>query len=105
MEKIAPGFAATSLRASVVLPVPEGALRMSSSGLLFEVLALLFDILDLLPHALELGLEIHHHRRDAGVLRLGSDGVDLPVHLLHQELQLAAGRRIGADQPAQLLEM
>ena len=48
-----------------------------------------FYVLHLLPQFLDLGLGRHHRLGDGNVLGLGGDGVDLPVHLLDDEVQLA----------------
>ena len=54
--------------------------------------AALLDILDLLPHLLELRLGVDDQLRDAQAVGLGADGVDLAVHLLEQEIELPAAR-------------
>jgi hypothetical protein len=52
----------------------------------------LFDILDLLPHPLELRLHRDDERRHVISGRLGGDGIRLAIHLLNQEVQFAAAR-------------
>jgi len=65
----------------------------------------LIDVGDLLADPLQLGLQLHHLGGDAGVLRLGADGVDLPVDLLDEELQAAPGWGVGTDQRTELVEV
>src|SRR5580765_2642521 len=82
---------------TVVFPVPEGADTTNSSPR--DRCSL--DILHLLPHLLELGLERDDNLGDPGPLRLRSQRVDLAVHFLEEEVQLAAARlgRVGERAP------
>ena len=50
----------------------------------------LFNILYLLPDLFDLGLKGNGLVRDGQVRGLGQDGIGLPVHLLGNEIQLAA---------------
>src|SRR5678815_999486 len=94
------GTRCTSRSTIVVLPVPDGAETMNSSpspprtrpgdGL--------FDILDLLAHPLELRLGVDDEFRHAQAVGLGADGVDLPVHLLEQKIELAAARLVAVHE-------
>ena len=90
------------------MPVPEGAETMKSSPR--QACAVspldcargdperaegstgvsLFDILDLFPHLLELGLGVDDDLRHAETVRLGADGIHFAVHLLQEEIELAA---------------
>src|SRR4051812_22249789 len=81
-----PAISRTSRSTSVVLPVPDGADTMNRSP------HASLDILDLLAQLLELGLRRDDQLRDADTVGLGPDGVDLAIHLLQQEVQLAAAR-------------
>src|SRR5262245_9598524 len=89
------GVRCTSRSTSVVFPVPEGADTINNSPRLPTGL---FDILHLLAHALELRLGIDDELRDAHTVGLGADGVDLAVHLLQQEIQLATTGLIALDE-------
>src|SRR5512134_890099 len=60
------------------------------------------DILDLLPAALELGLELHHEVREGGVGGLRADRVGLAPELLQQEVEPAAHGLAGPEQRAEL---
>src|SRR5205807_2675944 len=99
---MASGWSASRRRASVVLPVPEGALRMRSKA---DKRPPLFDVEGLLAQALQLGLDLDHPGGDAGVLRLRADGIDLAVDFLEQELQPAARGRAGFQERAELREV
>src|SRR3954470_17596733 len=82
------GTCPTSRSTSVVLPAPEGAETMNSRprepGLL--------GILNLLAHFLELGLGRDDDLGDLQPVRLRPHRVDLAVHFLQQEIELAAAR-------------
>src|SRR5882762_2773333 len=85
------GITWTSRSTSVVLPVPDGADTMKSSPRLAgETGARLFDILHLLAHLLELRLRVDDQLGHAEAVGLGADRVHLAVHLLQQEIELAA---------------
>src|SRR5690349_21311829 len=86
----------------VVFPVPEGAETTNSSP---RSGGRLLDILDLLPYALELGLGGDDDLGGARALGLGPDGVDLAVHLLHEEVELAPAGLVAAGERAPVLEM
>src|SRR4051794_12648312 len=73
----------TSRSTSVVLPVPDGAETTKTCP------RLSLDILDLLPHLLEFGFRGHDEFRNRLAVGLRADGVDLAVHFLQQEIQLA----------------
>src|SRR5215212_2960366 len=80
------GTTCTSRSATVVFPVPDGAeitnRRPRRPGS--------FDILHLLAHLLELGLQRDDRLGHRRTFRLGTDGVHFAIHLLQQEVQLAA---------------
>src|SRR5688572_19725726 len=103
------GTICTSRSTSVVLPVPDGAettkripdVCLPASGLWPPVSLrsppvpglrppASFDILDLLAHLLELRLHRDDERRRVLPFGLRPDGVDLAVHLLDEEVELAA---------------
>src|SRR5688572_24292307 len=84
------GTSCTRRSTRVVLPVPDGAETMNSRPR--RAAPPLLDILDLLPHLLEFGLGVDDQLRDAEAVGLRADGVDLPVHLLEQEIELAPAR-------------
>ena len=48
-----------------------------------------FQILNLLPNLLQLGLHFHHASADGGVGSFGTDRVGLSVHLLEQKVELS----------------
>src|SRR5688572_25300012 len=83
------GTSCTSRSTRVVLPVPDGAETMNSRPRRAAAAPLL-DILNLLPHLLEFGLGVDDQLRNAEAVGLRADGVDLPVHLLEQEIELPA---------------
>ena len=87
IENTASGGVARNRCASVVLPAPDGAERTRSS----PGPARSLDILHLLAHALDLGLEGDDHAGDLGALRLRAGRVHLAVHLLDEEVELASG--------------
>src|SRR5688572_3683071 len=96
------GTFCASRSTSVVFPVPDGAETMNNwprreaaTGPLPAAPSAwpgLFDILDLLAHLLEFGLGVDDQLRDAETVGLRADGVDLAVHLLQQEIELAPAR-------------
>ena len=49
------------------------------------------QVLDLFAEGLDEGLEVDDGGGDLRVVRLGADGVRLAVHLLREEVELAAG--------------
>src|SRR5258708_675624 len=90
-----PGTRSTSRSTSVVLPVPDGADTMNRWP------RPLLDILNLFAHLLELGLRRNDQLRHMQAVGFRAHGVDLAVHLLEQEVQLAAAglRTIGKRHP------
>src|SRR5262245_45298405 len=94
------GTRCTSRSTIVVLPVPDGAETMNSSPPppCTWLGGRLFDILDLLAHPLELRLGVDDEFRNAQAVGLGADGVDLPVHLLQQKIQLASARFVAVHE-------
>src|SRR4051812_48763314 len=86
---------------TVVLPVPEGADTTTSSPRRSGS----FDILHLLADPFELGFRVDHPLGSLGALDLGSDGVDLPIHLLHEKIELAAARLRPFSQAPPVFEM
>src|SRR5476649_1453179 len=73
-----------SIRAvSVVLPAPEGDETISGSGPSF-------NILDLLPDALELGLHLGHQVGNGGILALSPNCIRFSTDFLQQKVQTAA---------------
>src|SRR5512139_2981109 len=104
-------------RDRVVLPAPDGDDRTSINPRrwIAEV-PLSFDILDLLPQALDGALQIDADARQLDVGRLRAKRVGLAIELLAEEIELAADRivrpRIGqqglglrdvGSQPVELL--
>src|SRR5512139_3451293 len=96
-------------RDRVVLPAPDGDDRTSINPRrwIAEV-PLSFDILDLLPQALDGALQIDADARQLDVGRLRAQRVGLPIELLTEEIELAADRivrpRVG-EQRARLGDM
>src|SRR4051812_6355962 len=80
------GICSTSRSTRVVFPAPEGAetMKRQPGGSL--------DILDLLAHLLQLRLRSDDQLRYAQAVGLRAHGVDLAIHLLQQEIELAATR-------------
>src|SRR5438552_18598971 len=106
------GVCSTSRSTSVVLPAPDGADTMKSKPARPGPVAprpgsgrprgsrgveASLDILDLLAHLLELRLRRDDELRDTEAVGLGTHRVDLAVHLLQQEVELASARlrRVG----------
>src|SRR3954467_15756165 len=58
----------------------------------------LLNVLHLLAELLELRLRGNDQFGNPEAVSLGSDGVDLPVHLLAQEIQLASARLVAVAQ-------
>src|SRR5262245_56263659 len=63
------------------------------------------DILDLLPHPLELGFRPDDELRPGHAVCLRPDRVDLAIHLLKQEVQLAAAGFAARRQRPPVLEV
>src|SRR5262245_29706176 len=63
------------------------------------------DILNLLSHPLELRLGVDDQLRHAESVGLRSDGIDLAVHFLQQEVELAAARFGRLDQHRPMAQM
>src|SRR5579872_5712674 len=81
---VSPGIRVTRRSTSVVFPAPDGADTMNSSPLL--------NVLDLFPHLLQLGLRGDDQLGHLEAVGLRAHRVDLAVHLLQQEIELAAAR-------------
>src|SRR5512147_1418552 len=91
---------------SVVLPAPEGAdTTIRVPRRLISSIDRSFDVLRLLAELLERRLGRDHGLGDLEVVRLGSDGVHLPVHLLDQEVERAADGAALGEEPRDLLQM
>src|SRR5258707_10763339 len=71
----------------VVFPAPDGPETMNKVPSGWKLL----DILYLLADALHLGFQVHHQHSNVRGARLRAHGVDLPEHLLGEEVQLLAG--------------
>src|SRR5215212_7781871 len=82
----------TSRSTSVVLPVPDGADTMKSSPRSRAASRASLNILDLLAHLLEFRLRVDDQLRHVQAIGFRTDGVHLAVHLLQQEIELAAAR-------------
>src|SRR5437764_1323877 len=94
------GTICTSRSTSVVLPVPDGAETMNSSPRGRAASVALLDILDLLAHLLELRLGRDDEFRNPQAVGLRADRVDLAVHLLEQEIELASARLVAVAERA-----
>src|SRR5215213_4606364 len=80
-------------RDSVVLPAPDGDDRTSINPRRWIAdVPLSFDILDLLPQALDGALQIDADARQLDVGRLRAERVGLAIELLAEEIELAADR-------------
>src|SRR5215216_2101664 len=100
------GRSCTRRSTSVVLPVPDGAETMNSSPRRPGGAApSLLDILDLLSHLLELRFRVDDQLRDADAIRFCTDGVDLAVHFLQQEIELAPARLRSVSQRRPMREV
>src|SRR5260370_19676831 len=80
-EKRSSGWASRMRVFSVVFPAPDGDDRMSKRK------SSSFDILHLLSHPLDFGLEFYHKVHGPKVLRLGSNRIYLARHLLQKEIE------------------
>src|SRR5205809_4975429 len=97
------GTICTSRSTSVVLPVPDGAdtmnrrpRRLPSTGALAA--GALLNVLHLLAHLFELRLGRNDQFRDPEAVSLRADRVDLAIHLLQQEVELAAAGLVAVAQ-------
>src|SRR5690554_3689717 len=87
---------ATSLFAETMLPNPMFISFINTPPLFPEInnpLNLL-NILNLFPYLFNFTLYFHNIFGNYQIIRLGTNGVYLPVHFLHQEIKLAANRLI-----------
>src|SRR6187551_1482687 len=107
------GNSPMSRRQSVVLPAPDGdETTMRSPRGFWSVMVMmaysngaLFDVLDLLAEALELGLHVDDARGDLARLRFAADGVHLSVDLLRQEVEPTPRWPLARQQAARLVEV
>src|SRR5579883_205558 len=65
----------------------------------------LFRVLHLLPHLLDDDLHVHRTAGGVEVLGLRGQGVGLAVELLHEEIEPPAGRLVGREHAADLLQV
>src|SRR5437870_3680422 len=86
-----PGSCSTSRSSSVVLPVPDGAETMNRMPRAVVAGASL-DILHLLAQLLELRLRRDNQLRHPQPVGFRSHRVHFAIHLLQQEIELAAAR-------------
>src|SRR6185436_11524235 len=83
----------SNCRDSVVLPAPEGEDKTSIRPRRWIAAASAsFDILDLLPHALDGAFQIDADSRQLDVGRLRTQRIGLAIELLAEEIELAADR-------------
>src|SRR6476469_6030800 len=83
----------SSCRDRVVLPAPDGEDRTSIRPRRWMAGASAsFDILDLLPHALDGALEVDADARQLDVGRLRAQRIGLAIELLAEEVELAPDR-------------
>src|SRR5262249_35836782 len=91
---------------SVVFPVPDGADTMNSSprragpASRDAPAGALLNVLHLFAHLFELGLRRNDQLGDPQAVRLPAARIDLAVHLLQQEIELAAARLVAVAQDA-----
>src|SRR5437016_14597919 len=93
------GVSSTRRSTSVLLPVPDGAETMKSRP------RPSLDILHLLAHLLELRFRRDHELGDSKTVGLRSHRVDLAVHLLQQEVELASARLGSVDERRQVRDV
>src|SRR5882672_2879726 len=86
---------------SVVLPAPDGPETMNNVPSGWKLL----DILYLLANSLDLGFQFYDKGPDRRRARLGAHRVDLPQHLLGEEIELLARRLAAVDGPLDLLHV
>src|SRR3990172_7293208 len=99
-----PASASSRRRASVVLPAPEGDERtMSRPRRPMRTVSLpldLFNILNLLAHLVDDGLELETSSRCICVAGLGAQCVGFAIELLRQKVEATAGRLVQHQQLA-----
>src|SRR5688572_32126467 len=101
-----PGTHCTSRSTRVVFPVPDGADTMNSCPRVARASGTaLLDILDLLPHTLELRLGVDDELGHVNAIGLRPDCVDLAIHLLQKEIQLATARLVGIGEDPPVSQM
>src|SRR5476649_1672765 len=84
-------------RDRVVLPAPEGEDRTSIKPRRWTAnVSASFDILHLLPHALDGALQIDADPRQLDVRRLRAQRIGFTIELLAEEVELPAHRIVGA---------
>src|SRR5687768_18427448 len=86
------GSLSSSRRVSVVLPAPEGEeiTRRRPRRSIGMGLATLFNVLHLLAHLINDGLEAQANAAQRFVLRLGAKRIGFAMKFLRQEIELAA---------------
>src|SRR5262249_39835122 len=102
------GSAASRRRASVVLPAPDGEDSTSSIPLRLmrgppavpASLPVSLNVLHLLAHLVDDGLELEARPCRLGVVGLGAERIGLAVELLGQEVEPAPGGLPGIEQSA-----
>ena len=87
----------------VDFPAPEGEERIMRRPRLLVML--LFHVLYLFAHLVDHRFEVQPDPSKCDRLRLGTQGVGLPIEFLHQEIELAPGRAALGDQFARGLDM
>src|SRR5919108_4596544 len=90
----------TSRSTTVVFPVPDGAETTKSCPRRTS-----FDILHLLAHLLQFGLQRHDELGHARSLRFRAERVHFAVHLLKEEVELAAARLRRIRERAPMLDV
>src|SRR5436309_5747577 len=86
---------------SVVFPAPDGPDTMNKVPSEWKLL----DILNLLADALDLRFQFYNHGPDVRRARLRAHRVDLPQHLLREEVELLAGRLAAVDGLLHLIDV
>src|SRR5215212_3900611 len=92
---------ATTRLMRVVFPAPDGPDTMNKVPSEWKLL----DILNLLADALDLGLQFYNHGPDVRRARLRAHGIDLPQHLLGEEVELLPGRLAAVDRLVHLIDV
>ena len=90
---------ATKRLAETMLPKPMLISFIHAS------LSVLFNVLDLLPYFFDFRFDIDHNPGERHILRLGANGIGLPVDFLNQEIQLASDRLVAVQHLFELVEM
>src|SRR5215469_16715084 len=98
MENWMLGWSLSSARTRLVLPAPEGAVTRNRRPRLLKVL-------HLFPHLLDEHFQVHHLLGDGRILGLRTQGVGLPVELLHEEIQPPAHGLAALEGVVEFLEM